>query len=313
MSYDDMQVVDFMFEGVPLVGASTCPEPFKQKVVPATMAENDLRNTAAFRRKVMTGANREIPADLQKSLSKATSEEVDMGFLEGPFTEKEVSDFFHTEDWNCIRRFLILQGAEKKPRPIDDGHEALINNCYTSTIKLELQSSDFVTCMATTLARRESERSKLSGTSFRRWLGKCLDLSKAKQLPTKKEHRSLAVVYHKSESGEDQFFVTNSLMFGLTSAVYAFVCTSRSIQKLLSKLFMLPSSVYFDDYPMYATEGTAEQTDLISSEFLDILGWAHAKTGTKAQPSNDVFSVLGMQIDSSRIADGSPVEQTWTR
>ncbi|CAE7749643.1 unnamed protein product, partial [Symbiodinium microadriaticum] len=266
------------------------------------MSEDDLRSTAAFRRKVMTSSSREIPPDLQKLLSKATGEEVDLGFLEGPFTEKEVSDFFHTDDWNCIRRFLILQGAEKKPRPIDDGHEALINNCYTSMIKLELQSSDFVTCMAKTLARRESERSTTQGTSFRRWLGKCLDLSKAyKQLPTKKEHRSLAVVYHKSEAGEDQFFVTNSLMFGLTSAVYAFARTSRSIQKLLSKLFMLPSSVYFDDYPMYSTEGTAEQTDLIVSEFLDILGWSHAKTGTKAQPFSDVFSVLGMQIDLSQI------------
>ena len=148
ISYDDMQVIDFMFEGVPIVGTSTCPSPFKQKVVPAAMSEDDLRSTAAFRRKAMTSSSREIPPDLQKLLSQATGEEVNLGFLEGPFTEKEVSDFFHTDDWNCIRRFLILQGSEKKPRPIDDGHEALINNCYTSMIKLELQSSDFVTCMA---------------------------------------------------------------------------------------------------------------------------------------------------------------------
>ncbi|CAE7467862.1 unnamed protein product, partial [Symbiodinium necroappetens] len=267
--------------------------------------------TSAWVYELFAGTARFSKIDLTSSAAQKIFWDImALGFLEGPFTEKEVSGFFHTEDWNCIRRFLILQGAEKKPRPIDDGHEALINNCCTSTIKLELQSSDFVTCMAKTLARCESERSKLNSTSFRRWLGKCLDLSNSKaykQLPTKKEHRSLAVVYHKSESGEDQFFVTNSLMFGLTSAVYAFVRTSRSIQKLLSKLFMLPSSVYFDDYPMYATEGTAEQTDLIISEFLDILGWAHAKTGTKAQPFNDVFSVLGMQIDLSRMADGSIV------
>ena len=118
------------------------------------------------------------PTGPSETFVSATGEEVNLGFLEGPFTEKEVSDFFHTDDWNCIRRFLILQGAEKKPRPIDDGHEALIN-CYTSMIKLELQSSDFVTCMAKTLARCESERAKAKGTSFRRWLGKCLDLSKA--------------------------------------------------------------------------------------------------------------------------------------
>ena len=29
ISYDDMHVIDFMFEGVPIVGTSTCPPPYK--------------------------------------------------------------------------------------------------------------------------------------------------------------------------------------------------------------------------------------------------------------------------------------------
>ncbi|CAE7464336.1 unnamed protein product [Symbiodinium sp. CCMP2592] len=237
-------------------------------------------------------------ADLQELLSKATMDEVDLGFLEGPYTESQVSSFFHSDDWSCIRRFLILQGAENKPRPIDDGHEALINNCFTATIKLELQSSDFVA----------AERSRATGEPPRSWLGKCLDLSKAyKQMPMKKEHRSLAVIYHKGPSGEDQFFIANSLLFGLTASVYGFVRTSRSLHKLLLKIFKLPSSVYFDDYPMFSTSLSSSDTDGIISEFLDILGWGHAKTGSKSHPFAEVFSVLGMQIDLSNLSKRSIV------
>ncbi|CAE7725562.1 unnamed protein product [Symbiodinium sp. CCMP2592] len=306
--FDDMQVCDFMMSGVPIVGQSACPQPFNRKIVPATMSEQDLKGTASFRRKVMLGSSGTQAADLQELLSKATMDEVDLGFLEGPYTESQVSSFFHSDDWNCIRRFLILQGAENKPRPIDDGHEALINNCFTATIKLELQSSDFVAALAARIAIEEAERSRATGEPPRSWLGKCLDLSKAyKQMPMKKEHRSLAVIYHKGPSGEDQFFIANSLLFGLTASVYGFVRTSRSLHKLLLKIFKLPSSVYFDDYPMFSTSLASSDTDGIISEFLDILGWGHAKTGSKSHPFAEVFSVLGMQIDLSNLSKRSIV------
>ncbi|CAE7664556.1 unnamed protein product [Symbiodinium sp. CCMP2592] len=306
--FDDMQVCDFMMSGVPIVGQSACPPPFSKKIVPATMSEQDLKSTASFRRRVMTGSSGMQAADLQDLLSKATMDEVDLGFLEGPYTESQVSGLFHSEDWNCIRRFLILQGAENKPRPIDDGHEALINNCFTATIKLELQSSDFVAALATRIAIEEAERSRATGEPPRSWLGKCLDLSKAyKQMPMKKEHRSLAVIYHKGPAGEDQFFIANSLLFGLAASVYGFVRTSRSLHKLLLKIFKLPSSVYFDDFPMFSTSLASSDTDGIISEFLDLLGWSHAKTGSKSHPFAEVFSVLGMQIDLSNMSERSIV------
>ena len=243
IDFDDMGVTDFMMSGVPLTGTSECPKSFKSKVVPATMSNQDLKSTAAFRRRTMTESSRPLEKDLQALLSKATAEEVDLGFLEGPFTEAQVSSIFQSDDWNCIRRFLILQGTEGKPRPIDDGHEALVNSCYTSCIKLELQTSDFVTCMASKLALGELERAKALGLAPRAWLGKCLDLSKAyKQMPMTKNHRALVVVYHKGAAGEDQFYLANSILFGLTASVYSFVRTSRSLHKLLTKLFKLPSS-----------------------------------------------------------------------
>ena len=82
---------------------------------------------------------------------------------------------------------------------------------------------------------------------------------------------------------------------------------SRSLHKLLTKIFKLPSSFYFDDFPMFATAECAAETDSLISEFMDILGWNHAKTGSKAQPFSDVFSVLGMQIDLSKLSEGSVI------
>ena len=82
------------------------------------------------------------------------------------------------------------------------------------------------------------------------------------------------------------------------------VRTSRSLHKLL---LMLPSSCYFDDFPMFSTTDCATATDAIISEFLDLLGWNHAKTGSKAHPFSDVFSVLGMQIDLSKLQEGCVV------
>ena len=170
IDFDDMGVTDFMTSGVPLTGTSDCPRPFKSKVIPAAMSDHDLRSTAAFRRRTMIESSRPLESDLQALLSKATAEEVDLGFLEGPLTEAQVSSVFNGDDWNCIRRFLILQGTEGKPRPIDDGHEALVNSCYTSCIKLELQTSDFVTCMASKLALGELARAKDLGLAPRAWL-----------------------------------------------------------------------------------------------------------------------------------------------
>ncbi|CAE7811948.1 unnamed protein product [Symbiodinium sp. CCMP2592] len=178
--FDDMQVCDFMMSGVPIAGQSACPPPFSKKIVPATMSEQDLKSTASFRRRVLTGSSGMQAADLQDLLSKATMD-------------------------------------------------------------------------------------------------------------------------------EDQFFIANSLLFGLTASVYGFVRTSRSLHKLLLKIFKLPSSVYFDDFPMFSTSLASSDTDGIISEFLDLLGWSHAKTGSKSHPFAEVFSVLGMQIDLSNMSERSIV------
>ena len=123
---------------------------------------------------------------------ETTEDEVSRGFVMGPFfTEAEVTKAVGTDRWSAIRRFVLVQSQQRKLRPIDDCREAQLNAGYTSTIRLELQDSDYLASMALSIA------SKLTDAAHRvDWGGKCLDLAKAyKQLPIHPDHRRLAVIF----------------------------------------------------------------------------------------------------------------------
>lgn len=78
---------------------------------------------------------------------------MDLGFLEGPFyDEQEVSTFLGRDDGSAIRRFMLVQRAEMKLRPIDDCLEAQLNFAYTSTSYLKLQDVDYIAGLALKLA-----------------------------------------------------------------------------------------------------------------------------------------------------------------
>ena len=51
--YDDMDVVDFMTKGVPLVGTHHHPSCYAVKIKPATLTESELRESAIFCRQAL--------------------------------------------------------------------------------------------------------------------------------------------------------------------------------------------------------------------------------------------------------------------
>ena len=66
-------------------------------------------------------------------LEETAADELSMGFMEGPFSsEQEVSDYFGHRNWMVVRRFVLVQGAELKLRPIDDCLEAQLNRGFTT-------------------------------------------------------------------------------------------------------------------------------------------------------------------------------------
>ena len=95
-------------------------------------------------------------------------------------------------------------------------------------------------------------------------------------------------------------------MFGSTAAVCAFNQVSRSLWFLINVLLKVPSAVYFDDYPMFSLEKAAAETDAVGSDFLDLLGWRHDRTGPKGKPSPS-FDVLGLALDLSSLRQAGVV------
>ena len=302
-NYDDPEVTKFLLEGCPLlVGTSDLPKPFDAKIVPATLSEYELRATAKARRQALVNLSRPSDKEHAEHLEQATEDEVKRGFLDGPFSEAQVSERLGHEQWTAVRRFVLVQGAELKLRPIDDCAEAQLNNAYTSTIKLRMMDSDYISSLALRIARLEAERAERLGVEPRSWVGKTLDLTKAyKQLPLCPSHRDLCVICIRDSKGKDLFYVGNALVFGATSAVFSFNRVARSLWFLITRLLHLPCGFFYDDYPIFCLESEGEEIDQLVSEFLSLLGWDHATSGVKGLAFDKVFTVLGMQLDLSQI------------
>ena len=135
---------------------------------------------------------------------------------------------------------MLIQGSEQKPRPIDNCLEAQLNAGCSTSIHLRLQDSDYIASMALHVAKEiDGGRAHASACS---WQGKCLDLSKAyKQLAIHPAHRPLSVIAVRQADGRDALYVSNSLMFGSTAAVYVFNRVSMALWYLINRLLWIPS------------------------------------------------------------------------
>lgn len=306
-NYDDLEVTSCMFEGVKLVGMPDTPPCYPAMLKPATLVMEDLQASAMWRRRAIVGKVNKTDPKHVEHLESTALEELQLGFMEGPFnSEAEVSAHLGRTDWSVIRRFVLVQGAEMKLRPIDDCHEAQLNQAYTVTSYLKLQDVDYIAGLALCIAERLAADNP--GPAMEPWLGKCLDLSKAyKQMAVHPDHRHLSVIFFHDIDGRPRYYVANSLMFGSCAAVYSFNRVSRSLWYLLNKMLAIPCGVFYDDFPMFQPSGLAENADAAASQLLDMLGWKHAKTGTKGMPFQSRFNVLGCSLDLGAVQSGKVV------
>ena len=204
--YDDMAVVPSMLEGVRLVGMPDTPACYPAMLRPATLVAEDLQSSAVWRRKAALGRVHQADPEHIEHLEATAIEELELGFVEGPFfSEEEVTAYLGRDDWSVIRRFVLVQGAEMKLRPIDDCLEAQLNQAYSVTSYLKLQDVDYIAGLALCIEERLASSS--GGPGVEPWLGKCLDLSKAyKQMAVHPSHRHLAVIFYHDGAGSAKFF-----------------------------------------------------------------------------------------------------------
>ena len=165
--------------------------------------------------------------------------------LEGPVSSASLDQRFDGR-WIASRRFGLRQG--EKTRLIDNGRESELNSALTTHEKLELQDVDDLVCVVDCSMKCVSSSGDvrlvlqsgdvLSGKVHPkwgppkdiRWLGRTLDLKAAyKQVATDfNDRRSSNIVVYNPHLKRPEFFVSNSLMFGSTAAVYAFQSNKQS-------------------------------------------------------------------------------------
>ncbi|CAE7203401.1 unnamed protein product [Symbiodinium sp. CCMP2592] len=304
-AYWDMGVVQLMEQGVDLVGFQDTPSCYPQKIAPATMSRDEFLDSAEWRRRALTTPGARAPdAGQLAHLEQTCKEEVDLGFMLGPYTEDQVSRLFGHTRWSCIRRF-VLEQKPGKLRPIDDAKEALVNSASTSTMRLELEDADYLSAMALEVARRIlADPSKPGAVP---WVARCLDLTKAyKQMCVSERDLPVSVVFFLDGQGKPRYYVSHSLLFGCTSSVFAFNRVSKAISFLLNQMLLVPSSVFYDDFPLLSPNNTSDSATWATTALLDLLGWGHARVGKDAKgvPFAASFEVLGMSMQLDGVHRG---------
>ena len=203
-------------------------------------------------------------------------------------------------DWVATPRFVLLQGSKAKPRVIDDCKSSGLNSSFSSTERLRLQDLDYVVAMiklAGKMSGRHSVRMDLStgevlcgsralpgGTE---WLGRCVDLAKAyKQMAVPRAQRHLVVLCHHNDRGLPVYYISESLPFGAEGSVYGFVRLSRALSFLINEAILVPSSVYFDDFPALSPRASAASATAAISFLLGLSAGAFPPTPTRLATSS---------------------------
>ena len=59
-----------------------------------------------------------------------------------------------------------------------------------------------------------------------------------------------------------------------------------------------------DDFPFLETSACAQLMETMTSRFLTLLGWKHAMKGDKGVPFQQIFTVLGAELNLSDLSSG---------
>jgi len=239
-----------------------------------------------------------------------TMDEVKDGNLRGPWSAEELEHRVGSL-WVAARRFSIIQND--KVRPIDDFSEFLVNAAFGVQEKISLKGVEQVAAWARAwLGAVGDDRSvQFTDTSGRQWsgtlhaewsirtwrkiVGRVADLKSAyKQLPRHPAHACFSVVAVRHRAGGVKLFEALSLMFGATSAVYAFLRFSRALAALAVRLFGLIVVEFFDDFTQLEASCLAGSALTVMEGLFELLGWTVATTAEKRKPFDAQFVSLGV-------------------
>ena len=293
--YRDTGLVSNICKGFDLMGPLPKPNVFPVKHTYATVTQDQVRSVcSATRQAVWHSLRKVLDADIAEDIYRIIVEEVNRGWLSGPF---DINDLGPSE--SLTRRFGISQTSSssdgvqsKKTRPIDDFTESLINLSNSTEEKIDIHSVDVILASILLCLRK-------SGEGRKELHAKAIDLRKAyKQLAISElalGDGNLAVL--NPETGKPEAFKCYVLPFGARAAVQAFCRCSHALWYIGVTLFGIHWTCYFDDFLIIEEREICRHSSMVAECFFKLLGWATSEE--KDAGFLSIARVLGVCVDLS--------------
>ena len=201
-----------------------------------------------------------------------------------------------------------------KIRPVDDFSQYLINSTVSSHEKIDLEGIDHIAATARFFmgasdhlgvlhfGREDGAETWVHQSWPSDWnqtlRGRCLDLKHAyKQLVRHPSNNWVSVIAAVNpEDAKVYFFEAVALPFGSVSSVLAFNRVARALRMILSRIFRLVVTNFFDDFCQLELETLADSAHKTAELVLELLGWEVSKGEEKRKPFASSFEILGAVV-----------------
>ena len=143
----DPNLFSDMLHGLRLTGELKASGQFPAALKPATIDLDHLKKTSRWAKFLIESSCKKASSDMEVAAEvwKETAEQVQRGWLKGPWSWTEVEERFQG-CWVPSKRFGVQQN--EKVRCVDDLSEFLINSTVTQTERIELEGLDHVVALA---------------------------------------------------------------------------------------------------------------------------------------------------------------------
>ena len=300
--YKDVNIAKDIETGFDLMGHLPSSSVFQKNSSYATLMPEHVRSVSEKTRAAIWNSTRAcIDKEIAEAVYAATVEEVNRGWLRGPYEFNDLPD-----GASLTRRFGIMQSSStsdgiqsKKIRPIDDFTESLINLTNSCDEKISIHGVDTIISGIVKRLLLCGGRCESDGL-----VAKAVDLRKAyKQLAISKgalQDAFLCVL--NCETSKPEAFQCRVLPFGARAAVQAFCRASHALWFLGTVIFKLHWSVYFDDFFLIENKAQSRHTGMVVTSFFTMLGWD--VSDEKDAGFLTVARALGVCIDLSDSTSG---------
>ena len=292
IAYPDAKVAIEMTCGFPLCGWLPASDVFPVRVRAPEFDECFLRSMArSFTARSIAATVSSGDSEQDMKLWQATLEEVEEGFLTGPW------DAGHLSRESVVSPRFGLQ-QKNKLRPIDNFSSSHINSAAGVQERFMVDSVDEICAMIKAWMQESGPGLKL--------VGKTYDMRKAyRQLAVCKSHLDFAwISVWDPELKRPALFKMETLPFGATASVSAFLRISQAIKVIGITCGNLIWSSFYDDFVCVCRAGTEDQTDRMVRLLFKSLGWSLSVGDEKDRPFASKFQAVGVEFDVSTVGSG---------